>query len=120
MDKERFTIDLKKYGVEENVKNYRTILSKPISEKATNIPLIEFMEVYKDLNSEKQEVVIKYLRQVIEDSLSIFLGLLDGSSNINQEGKFKLIYEEEGEEPYLVNNREEDDLLTLWYEDDED
>ncbi len=120
MDKEDFILKLKQYGVQENLKNYRTILSKEIRKDGTNFPLIEFIKIYQNSNPQTKEKLIQFINQVVEDSLSIFLGLLDGVSNINQKGKFKLYYEEEGEEPYLVNNREEDDLLTFWYEDDED
>lgn len=120
MSKEEFLELLKKYGVQENLKNYRTILNQEIIDSATNRPLIEFMKIYKEQSFETKELLILHLQQVIEDSLSIFLGLLDEASNINQKGKFKLYYEEKGEKPHLVNNKEEDDFLTLWYDDEDE
>ncbi|WP_103071754.1 hypothetical protein [Aquimarina sediminis] len=120
MNKEDFILKLKQYGVLENLKSYREDFNAELDGKEENIPFVTFIKLYKESSDENKKHLIHFMKQVIEDSLSIFLGLLDGSSNINQEGKFKLYYDEEGEEPYLVNNREEDDLLTLWYEDDED
>ncbi len=115
MDKEDFILKLKQYGVQQNLKSYREDLNEKLNDDDTNFPLIEFIKIYQSSNTQTKEKLIEFINQVIEDSLSIFLGLLDSSSNINQDGKFKLYYEEEGEEPYLVNNRDEDDLLTLWY-----
>ena len=119
MDKEQFILLLKKYGVEDIMKEYR----EQMNQKKNNSDS-DFLKIFKDhfqtSSEEKKEEALSYIEDILSNGLMIMLGLLDGSSNINQEGKFKLYYEKEGEAPYLVNNREEDDLLTLWYEDEED
>ena len=119
MDKEQFIILLKKYGVEDIMKEYREQLNQKEDINDSDF-LKNFKQYYHSSIEEKKGETLNYIEDILSNGLLILLGLLDGSSNINQDGTFKLYYETEGEKPYLVNNREEDDLLTLWYDDDDE
>ncbi|WP_062060388.1 hypothetical protein [Aquimarina longa] len=120
MDNELFIENLKKYGLNQVVKDYKEQIQEKV-QPTDNLLLKNLKEYYKDADIIEKEKTIGYIEDIISNGILIVLGLIDNTSDIGQKGEFKLYYEEEGKEPRLINNKdEEDDLLTLWYEDDED
>ena len=85
MDKEQFIIWLRKYGTEPNVKVYREEFQTNLEENQDNV-YTELIKYYQSVDNKTKENLIQCIRLIVEDSVSIVLGLLDGTSNINQEG----------------------------------
>lgn len=96
MNKEEFVLGIKKYVVKGNHDLVLRNLESPIPDRATNENYINMIRLFQNMNSSEQDIIREFLRLIIENDAASFLAILDGVSDIGQQGDFQLNYLEHG------------------------
>jgi len=105
MNKEEFVDGIKKHIVKYNHDSLRKNLTAPIPDRATNVDYVNMIKFYQELKESDKQVVDNFLKMVIDNVASSFLSVLDGVSDIGQEGEFELNYIEHGKSHQLNEDK---------------
>lgn len=109
MKPEDFVNSIRKSILNENIDIYRVLFKNTKIDEATDPYWKEALNFYNKLDDQSKEVFFKIVRQISADSISNILGVLDGSSHLeNQSKDFKLV--EEGS-PDIINGDLQDIFL---------
>jgi hypothetical protein len=86
MSPHEFVGGLRESIIEENLRLYHDLLENTDVSSATDKYWISVLKLYGQLNLEQQDVLLQIVRQVIVDTLSNVLAILDGKVPV--QGKF--------------------------------
>src|SRR6478735_10302536 len=113
MNKEEFVKFVKVHIVDYNHDSLHKNLEAELSPKASNADYIKMIELYQKMNIAEKEVVINFLKIVIDNTASSFLSVMDGISDVGQKGDFELFYVEDGKSAQL--NEDKGNYLIDYY-----
>lgn len=80
-----FVSGLRRTVVSENLSTYRTLLESTDRTEATDEYWISVLSLYDQLNSSQRALLLSLIRQVIVDTLSTVLGIIDGTHTMESE-----------------------------------
>lgn len=83
MTPEEFVDALRRKIVDENSASYREMFDTTAPESATDPYFKEALRFYRTLQADEKQVLFKIIRQVIVDTMSNVLGVLDTSSSLH-------------------------------------
>lgn len=107
MNSNDFVTSLKKSVIDENLSIYKDLFTKTSADKISDEYWKKALTLFNSLNHEQQETVFQIIRQIMVDTTSNLLGIIDGTSYI--EGT-----DEELELTYGKNNRLSGDLQSIF------
>ena len=94
MDSEELANLLKKGIINENLEIYKGLFTDYSPSKIKDPYFIEAISFFNTLPDEHKKIFFSILRQVMIDTISNVLGVIDGSSSSEEhDGDFSLLYE---------------------------
>ena len=107
-----FVQNLKKAIIDENTIIYKNLLDNYDEKEVTNEYWSELLPFYRGLPLEKQVLIIKLIQQTAVDTVSNFLGIVDGVVDFPIEIKLmdvseNKIFEDELQDLFLENVEED-------------
>lgn len=96
MKPDDFVLKLKEAVIEENISIYRDVFKETTIDQCSDIYWKKALFLFNSLSIDDKEIFFEILRQVMIDTTSNILGVIDGVNLINGIDKdFTLIYEGE-------------------------
>lgn len=96
MEAVKFVESLRKSIIEDNLNYYVNTFKDSKTEEVKDPCWTKAITLFQSLNDEKKEVFFSIIRQVQSDTVSNVLGILDGSTYLNDGGTtFELIADED-------------------------
>ena len=104
MDSEKLADAFKNEIINENLKIYKGFFTEYSISEIKDPYFIEAINFFNTLPDEHKRIFFSILQQVMIDSISNVLGVIDGSSSLSEhDGDFSLLYEGKPLE-YLQDN----------------
>lgn len=85
MQSRQFVVGLREEVVEANLTSYRQLFANTSPTGATDPYWREALALYAHLNEDQREVLFKIIRQVVVDTTSSLLAVLDGVSRLRSQ-----------------------------------
>ena len=119
MTSNELVLSLRKTIITDNIEYYKDVFENTKPEMIKDRLFFRIYSLYQSLSQEQRSTVIELVRQVQVDTLSNFLGILDGSSTLSgYKGDFLLAYYEN--EPQNIQNNLAGDLQDIFLEIEEE
>jgi hypothetical protein len=98
MTAKQFVLIMQSQVIDQNLCEYKRILLKTNSQEANDPYWLKTVALYNSLNTEQKLHFDTIMRQIMVDTTSNILGILDGSSFLdNYRGEFCLTTDDSGE-----------------------
>ena len=83
MDPKSLVSQLRSSVIEENLAIYRDLFQSTSPEGATDPYWVKALTMYQDMTEEQKSVLFEIVRQVMSDTVSNVMGILDGVSTLD-------------------------------------
>jgi hypothetical protein len=94
MDSKKLANGFKNEIINENLEIYKRLFTDDSPSEIRDPYFIKAVNFFNTLSDDHKQIFFSILRQVMIDSISNVLGVIDGSSNLSEcDGNFSLLYE---------------------------
>lgn len=113
MKPKEFVIDLHKIVVDENIESYKNLFENTALDEASDPYWRNALTLFNSLSQGQREILFSILKQVMIDTTSELLGIIDGSSYFTEQKDEFLLLDKKNNETLSG------DLQDLFLEEDE-